>query len=161
VLAPVESAFHYSIIQSNPDRLPILTDCNSCLAILPYFSELPRTHQECETYAPDNFRGFIDCDRAGKIDNLARFKKDRTRLWVNSGIPYYLDLDAGYDAHLVFNERTPGKSVNSVWGETYDFSDPRRNSQSELKGHQGDGNKAPSGIVYNSWKWVYRGLTCP
>jgi hypothetical protein len=151
VLTPVESVFHYSIIQSNPDRLPILTDCNSCLAILPYFTELPRTFQECVAYAPDDFRGFIDCDRAGRIDNLARFKKDRTKLWVNSGTPYYLDLDSGYDAHLVFNERTPGKSVNSVWGETYDYYDPWRNSQSELKGHQGDGNKAPSGVVYNSW----------
>ena len=108
VLTPVESSDHYSIIQSNPDRLAILTDCKSCLAILPYFSELPRTHKECEGQAPSGFRGFIDCNAGGNIGNLARFKKDRTKLWVNSGIPYYLDLDSGYDAHLVFNEGLPG-----------------------------------------------------
>ena len=153
VLTPVEDSKHYSIIQSNPDRIADLTDCHSCLAIMPYFSELPRVHQECEDHAPAGFRGFIDCNEGGNIGNLARLKKDRTKLWVNSGTPYYLDLDSGYDAHIVFNDRRPAgqRSVRAVWGETGYLYDAWRNAQSELKGHQGDGNRAPSGVIYNSW----------
>jgi hypothetical protein len=156
ILTPVEDANHYSIIRSNPDHVADLKPCPSCLAVMPYFSELPRVNAECEQHAkPPNFRGFIDCNEGGNIVNLARFKKDRTKLWVNSGAPYYVDLDAGYDAHVVFNSMFtiafPNRSVNAMWGETEYLYDKWRNSQSELKGHQGDGNLAVSGVVYNSW----------
>jgi hypothetical protein len=166
ILTPVEDDANYSLIRSNPDRVADLRACISCLAVLPYVSEISRVSQECEAEAPQTlpgstppvpFRGFIDCNYANDgvgIRNLARFKKDRTKLWVNSGNPYYLDLDGGYDAHLVFNPSNalPGRRwAGTLWGETAYLYDAWRNSQSELKGHQGDGNGAPAGIVYNSW----------
>ncbi len=159
ILTPVEDSKHYSIIQSNSngiDHVADLSVCPSCLAVLPYFSELPRVHTECEDKVPNPFfRGFVDCNslEGNAIGNLARLKKDRTKLWVNSGTPYYLDLDAGYDGHVVFNDRPPAgqRSVRTIWGETAYLYDAWRNAQSELKGHQGDGNRAPAGVVYNSW----------
>jgi uncharacterized protein with LGFP repeats len=45
----------------------------------------------------------------------------------------------------------PKRSVNAMWGETAYLYDSWRNAQSELKGHQGDGNLAASGMVFNSW----------
>ena len=86
VLSPVEGPTSnpiLRIIQSSPDRLADLTGCDSCLAILPYFSELPRVHTECEDKVPNrNFRGFVDCNALpnNAIGNLARLKKDRTKL---------------------------------------------------------------------------------
>ena len=158
VLTPVEDANHYSIVRSNPDAVANLKICPSCLAVLPYFTEVARVYDECSQKAkPDSFRGFIDCNDGGLIENLSRFKKDRTKLWVNSGAPYYVDLDAGYDAHIVFNPMAdplapyPKRAVGALWGETGYPYDKWRNAQSELKGHQGDGNLASSGVVFNSW----------
>lgn len=154
VLTPTEDDYRYRIVRSNPDRVANLTSCQSCLAIAPYYSEISRVRTFCEDKAPANFRGFIDCNLGGDLTSLVRFKKDRTKLWINSGIPYYADLDVGYDAHLVFNSMykvETGRSVNANWGETGYIFDRWRNTQSELKGPHGPGSLAPSGIIFNSW----------
>lgn len=150
LLTPVElNVPYYSILSDHPYRMANLSGCKSCLGIVPYFSELPGVTTFCQHKMSSNFRGFVDCNIGGDIDAIARQKKDRAKLWANSGVPFYVDVDAGYDAHLVFNPMAgaaSGRAVGSLFGETGYTFDHWRNMQSELKGHQGDGNLAPSGI---------------
>ena len=70
------------------------------------------------------------------------WKRDFSRRWSETGIPFLMDVSPGYDAHIVF----PG----SV---TYGFTAEWRDALAEMVAEFGD-----DGMVFNSWNGYTEGM---
>lgn len=158
-----------------------LRSSESLLAIVPFASELDGIAAFCQQRRVDG-QGLADKGRAvdcnantrevqAAMQAVMRYKKNFIKAWAASGVPTFLDLDRGYDAHLVNNPAfalahpTPEQKndpnfwpTTAIWGSESELSTPWLNIQSEIKGHQGEGNPAIAGVIYNSWNGYAEGM---
>lgn len=74
---------------------------------------------------------------------LIAWKRDFSRRWSESGIPFLMDVSPGYDAHLVFPEGHPPYGLNAAWQEAL----------TEMVADFGQ-----DGLVFNSWNGYTEGM---
>ncbi len=74
-------------------------------------------------------------------DCLIRWKQQFASKWINTGIPFILDIEPGYDAHLVF----PGPNV---WGNNASWREALSRLAAKLK---------CQGVTFSAWNGYTEG----
>jgi hypothetical protein len=73
---------------------------------------------------------------SGNESFLLSWKRNFCREWLDTGIPFLMDVSPGYDAHIVFRNPAPSHGWNQTW----------RDNLSQLVAEFGR-----NGMVFNSW----------
>jgi hypothetical protein len=112
-----------------PSAGPALAGTDSFLAIAPFISEI--------AMGTDDLRDLIPA------------KQQLVNAWINSGVPYILDVSPGYDAHIVF----PAADL-SYWRIPNDQI--WHNAQAQMIATSA-GSIAIRGITFNTWNGFTEG----